>query len=142
MKNAGWCPGKPGCSPGACQLPVSKCGKRNLFETVISIEQPNTDITIKPDADNLDGMNFVADKTLDYVNKQAMEGTIEAHVTGGVPNIKITMEKLDEENLGELLYFFELACGISGKILGVNPFNQPGVEAYKKNMFRLLGKPE
>lgn len=117
-------------------------GKRNLFETVISIEQPNTDITIKPDADNLDGMNFVADKTLDYVNKQAMEGTIEAHVTGGVPNIKITMEKLDEENLGELLYFFELACGISGKILGVNPFNQPGVEAYKKNMFRLLGKPE
>ena len=84
----------------------------------------------------------MADKTLDYVNKQAMEGTIEAHVTGGVPNIKITMEKLDEENLGELLYFFELACGISGKILGVNPFNQPGVEAYKKNMFRLLGKPE
>ena len=78
---------------------------------------------------------------MDYVNKKAMEGTIEAHVSGGVPNIKITMKKLDEENLGELIYFFELACGMSGKILDVNPFNQPGVEAYKKNMFRLLGKP-
>ena len=79
---------------------------------------------------------------MDYVNKKAMEGTIEAHVSGGVPNILITLDKLDEENLGELIYFFELACGISGKILGVNPFNQPGVEAYKKNMFKLLGKPE
>ena len=78
---------------------------------------------------------------MDYVNKKAMQGTIEAHVAGGVPNIKITMNELNEENLGELIYFFELACGISGKILGVNPFDQPGVEAYKKNMFRLLGKP-
>ena len=116
-------------------------GKRNLFETVISIEKPNTDITIKEDSDNIDGLNFVAGKTMDFVNKKAMEGTIEAHIAGGAPNIKITMEKLDEESLGELIYFFELACGISGKILGVNPFNQPGVEAYKKNMFRLLGKP-
>jgi len=116
-------------------------GKRNLFETVISIENSKTDITIKKDADNIDGLNFVADKTMDYVNKKAMEGTIEAHVSGGVPNILITMDKLDEESMGELIYFFELACGISGKILGVNPFDQPGVEAYKKNMFRLLGKP-
>ena len=115
-------------------------GRRNLMETVISIEQPETDIRIKRDADNIDGLNFVADKTMDYVNKKAMEGTIQAHVSGGVPNIMITMEKLDEENLGELIYFFELACGISGKILGVNPFDQPGVEAYKKNMFKLLGK--
>lgn len=116
-------------------------GRRNLFETVISIENPETDITIKKDADNIDGLNFVADKTMDYVNKKAMQGTIEAHVAGGVPNIIITMERLDAENLGELIYFFELSCAISGKLLGVNPFNQPGVEAYKKNMFRLLGKP-
>ena len=115
-------------------------GRRNLFETVISIKKSASDIMIKRDADNIDGLNFVADKTMDYVNKKAMEGTIEAHVAGGVPNIMIEMEKLDEENLGELIYFFELACGISGKILGVNPFDQPGVEAYKKNMFRLLGK--
>ena len=117
-------------------------GRRNLFETIISINHPQTDIKIKKDADNIDGLNFVANKTMDYVNKKAMEGTIEAHVSGGVPNILITLDKLDEENLGELIYFFELACGISGKILGVNPFNQPGVEAYKKNMFKLLGKPE
>ena len=115
-------------------------GKRNLFETVIAIENSATDITIKRDADNIDGLNFVADKTMDYVNKKAMEGTIEAHITGEVPNIKITMDKLDEESLGELIYFFELACAMSGEILGVNPFNQPGVEEYKKNMFRLLGK--
>jgi len=116
-------------------------GKRNLFETVISIEKPETDITIKADADNVDGLNFISDKTMDYVNKKAMEGTIQAHVSGGVPNIEIKLEKLDEEAIGELIYFFELACGVSGKILGVNPFDQPGVEAYKKNMFRLLGKP-
>ncbi len=116
-------------------------GRRNLFETVISIEEPETDIKIKKDADNIDGLNFVADKTMDFVNKKAMEGTIEAHISGEVPNILIKLKKLDAENLGELIYFFELACGISGKILGVNPFNQPGVEAYKKNMFRLLGKP-
>ena len=116
-------------------------GQRNIFETVINIEEPNSDITIKPDEDNLDGMNFVAGKNLSYVNKKAMEGTVEAHVAGGVPNIIINMEKLDEQTIGYLIYFFELACAISGNILGVNPFNQPGVEEYKKNMFRLLGKP-
>jgi len=116
-------------------------GRRNLFETVINIESTNSDITIKSDEDNLDGMNFVAGKTLDFVNKKAMEGTIEAHVSGNVPNIVINMEKLDEETVGQLIYFFELACAMSGNILGVNPFNQPGVEEYKKNMFRLLGKP-
>mgnify|MGYP005787510147 FL=1 len=116
-------------------------GQRNIFETVINIEEPNSDITIKPDEDNLDGMNFVAGKNLSYVNKKAMEGTVEAHVAGGVPNIIINMEKLDEQTIGHLIYFFELACAISGNILGVNPFNQPGVEEYKKNMFRLLGKP-
>ena len=116
-------------------------GKRTLFETVLNIEKSRTDITIKNDEDNLDGLNYLVGKTLDYVNKKAMEATIEAHVDGDVPNILISMEKLDEENLGQLIYFFELACAMSGKILGVNPFNQPGVEAYKKNMFRLLGKP-
>ncbi len=116
-------------------------GKRNLFETVISIEKSNSDITINSDDDNLDGLNYLAGKELDYVNKKAMEGTIRAHVSGNVPNIKITMERLDEQNIGELIYFFEKACAVSGMILGVNPFNQPGVEEYKKNMFKLLEKP-
>ena len=116
-------------------------GRRDLFETVISIEETKTDIKIKRDEDNIDGLNFLAGKTMDYVNKQAMQGTIEAHVSGGVPNIILSIKKLDEETMGELIYFFELACGISGKILGINPFDQPGVEAYKTNMFRLLGKP-
>ena len=116
-------------------------GKRNLMETVIEVVEPQNDITIKADEDNVDGLNFLAGKTLDYVNKKAMEGTIEAHVTGEVPNIKISLEKLDAKTLGHLIYFFEKACAISGMILGVNPFNQPGVEEYKKNMFRLLEKP-
>ena len=116
-------------------------GLRNLFETVISIDNPKSNITINADEDNLDGLNYLAGKDLDFVNKKAMEGTIEAHVSGGVPNIHISLEKLDEENLGGLIYFFELATAMSGNILGVNPFNQPGVEAYKKNMFRLLKKP-
>jgi glucose-6-phosphate isomerase len=116
-------------------------GQRNLIETVINVENPEVDIEIKKDEDNLDGMNFVAGKTIDYVCKKAMEGTIEAHVAGGVPNIKISIERLSAETLGELIYFFELSCAMSGKILGINPFNQPGVEEYKKNMFRLLGKP-
>ncbi|MEE0865837.1 MAG: glucose-6-phosphate isomerase [Clostridia bacterium] len=116
-------------------------GRRCLFETVISIENPNSDITINSDDDNLDGLNYLTGKTLDYVNKKAMEGTIKAHVTGDVPNIKITIDKLDENNLGQLIYFFEKACAMSGCILGVNPFNQPGVEEYKKNMFKLLKKP-
>ncbi|MGN1270876.1 MAG: glucose-6-phosphate isomerase [Clostridia bacterium] len=116
-------------------------GRRNLFETVINVEETKSDIKIKKDEDNLDGLNFLAGKTMDYVNKQAMQGTVEAHVSGGVPNIIINIKKLNEETIGELIYFFELACAISGNILGVNPFDQPGVEAYKKNMFRLLGKP-
>ena len=115
-------------------------GRRNLFETVISIENPKSDITINKDEDNLDGLNYLAGKTLDYVNKKAMEGTVKAHVTGDVPNIMLSIENLDEENIGELIYFFEKACAMSGIILGVNPFNQPGVEEYKKNMFKLLKK--
>ena len=116
-------------------------GRRNLFETVINIENSNSDIKIQKDEDNLDGLNYLAGKTLDYVNKKAMEGTIKAHVSGDVPNIVINIEKLDEENMGELIYFFEKSCAMSGMILGVNPFNQPGVEEYKKNMFKLLKKP-
>ena len=116
-------------------------GRRILFETVINVKTPNLNIRLNSDDDNLDGLNYLAGKDLDYVNKKAMEGTIEAHVSGGVPNIMITIDELNEENIGELIYFFELACGISGNILGVNPFNQPGVEEYKKNMFRLLEKP-
>ena len=116
-------------------------GRRDLFETVINIKMPNSDITIHPDDDNLDGLNYLAGKDLDYVNKKAMEGTIKAHVSGDVPNIVLEVEKLDEENIGELIYFFEKACAMSGNILGVNPFNQPGVEEYKKNMFKLLEKP-
>ena len=116
-------------------------GRRNLFETVISIEKPKSDITINSDEDNLDGLNYLSGKTLDYVNKKAMEGTVKAHVSGDVPNIMINIENLDEENIGELIYFFEKACAMSGMILGVNPFNQPGVEEYKKNMFKLLKKP-
>ena len=116
-------------------------GRRNLFETVIKIKKPKSDIEIQPDEDNLDGLNYLAGKTLDYVNKKAMEGTIQAHVSGDVPNIQITIEKLDEKNLGAMIYFFEKACAVSGMILGVNPFNQPGVEEYKKNMFKLLEKP-
>lgn len=116
-------------------------GRRNLFETVLSVEEPQTDITIQADEDNLDGLNYLAGKGLDYVNKKAMEGTIKAHVSGEVPNLLLHMEKLEEEQIGELIYFFEKACAMSGILLGVNPFNQPGVEEYKKNMFKLLKKP-
>ena len=116
-------------------------GKRNLFETVINIEETSSDITIKEDGDNLDGLNYLSGKTMGHVNKKAMEATIEAHVTGGVPNVVINMDKLDARSLGHLIYFFELACAMSGNILGVNPFNQPGLEEYKKIMFRLLEKP-
>ncbi len=116
-------------------------GKRNLFETVIEVENVGKDLTIKEDEKNLDGLNFLAGKTMSYVNKQAMEGTTMAHVEGGVPNIRIKMEKVDEKTLAELFYFFEIGVGVSGYMLGVNPFNQPGVEAYKTAMFKLLGKP-
>ena len=116
-------------------------GRRDLFETVINIIKPTVDITLKEEQDNLDGLNYLAGKTMDFVNKKAMEGTIQAHVDGRVPNILISIEDLTEKTLGHLIYFFELACAMSGNILGVNPFNQPGVEEYKKNMFKLLGKP-
>lgn len=116
-------------------------GRRNLFETVINIKHSASDLKINLDEDNLDGMNYLAEKSLDYINKKAMEGTIAAHVEGDVPNILITIDKLDEETLGHLIYFFELACAMSGKLLGINPFDQPGVEKYKTNMFKLLGKP-
>ena len=116
-------------------------GERLMFETVVSVKEPKSDITINPDDDNLDGLNYLAGKTLDFVNKKAMEATVQAHVTGKVPNIEVKMDKLDEENLGEIIYFFEKACSMSGSILGINAFDQPGVEEYKKNMFKLLKKP-
>ena len=116
-------------------------GERTLFETVINVVSPEEDIVIKEDKDNLDGLNFLAGKTMDYVNKMAMTGTILAHVDGGVPNIKITVPNISAYTYGYMVYFFELACGVSAYTLGVNPFDQPGVENYKKNMFALLGKP-
>ena len=116
-------------------------GRRNLFETVISIENPENDIELKKEEDDMDNLNYLAGKTMDYVNKKAMEATIAAHVEGDVPNIVVNINKLDANNMGQLIYFFELACAMSGSILGINPFNQPGVEKYKTNMFKLLGKP-
>lgn len=116
-------------------------GQRCLFETVISIDSPNSSLQISANEANLDGLNFLAGKHIDEVNKMAELGTILAHVDGGVPNIRISIPKLNEYYLGQLIYFYELACGISGYILDVNPFDQPGVEAYKKNMFALLEKP-
>ena len=116
-------------------------GERSIFETVISVESPNKKMEVPADEENLDGLNFLTGKRIDYVNKMAELGTLLAHVDGGVPNIKISVPQLSEEYIGQLLYFFEKACGISGYMLGVNPFDQPGVEAYKKNMFALLNKP-
>ncbi len=116
-------------------------GRRILFETVVNIKECGEDIEIKENADNGDGLNFLAGKKMSYVNEKAFLGTVLAHNDGGVPNLIIELDKADEENLGELIYFFEKACGISGYLLGVNPFDQPGVESYKKNMFALLGKP-
>lgn len=116
-------------------------GRRIMFETVLCVEESKTDVIIGEDADNVDGLNFLAGKGMDYVNKKAFEGTYLAHNDGGVPNLIINIKRLDEYTFGQLVYFFEKACGISGYMLGVNPFNQPGVESYKKNMFALLGKP-
>ena len=116
-------------------------GERHMFETVISVLEPNHTVPFPHDEANLDGLNFLAGKRVDEVNKMAELGTMIAHIDGGVPNMKITLPKLNEYYIGQLLYFFERACGISGYLLGVNPFNQPGVEAYKKNMFALLDKP-
>ena len=116
-------------------------GERSIFETVISVAKPEHTLLFPSDEENLDGLNFLAGKRVDEVNKMAELGTRLAHVDGGVPNLRVELERLDEYNLGQLIYFFEKGCGISGLLLGVNPFNQPGVEAYKKNMFALLGKP-
>ena len=116
-------------------------GSRILYETVISIEEPLVNMLLEEEEKDTDGMNYLAGKSIDFVNKSAMNVTILAHTDGGVPNLSIVLPKLNEEYLGELFYFFEFACGVSGYILAVNPFNQPGVESYKKNMFALLGKP-
>nr|MBU9919256.1 glucose-6-phosphate isomerase [Fusobacteriaceae bacterium] len=116
-------------------------GKRNLFETLVNIETVEDKIVIEADEADLDGLNFLAGKELDYVNKMAAAGTILAHTDGGVPNLIINMPKADAFYLGYLFYFFEKACAVSGYLLGINPFDQPGVEAYKKNMFALLEKP-
>lgn len=116
-------------------------GERTIFETVLSVEEQQHTVVIPADEANLDGLNYIAGKRVDEVNKMAELGTLIAHVDGGVPNMRITIPALKEEYLGQLIYFFEKACGISGYILGVNPFNQPGVEDYKRNMFALLEKP-
>lgn len=116
-------------------------GRRNIFETTIHVEKPRRDIDIKQDEGNLDGLNFLSGKSIDFVNKMAFEGTLMAHTKGGVPNLVISLPEMNEYYFGKLIYFFEKSCAISGYTLGVNPFDQPGVEEYKKNMFRLLGKP-
>lgn len=116
-------------------------GSRIMYETVMELEKPSLDITVKEAENDLDGLNYLSGKTLDFVNKSAMKGTQLAHTDGNVPNLMIRVPEQNEFYLGELFYFFEYACGISGYLLGVNPFNQPGVESYKKNMFALLGKP-
>ncbi len=115
-------------------------GQRIMFETVLNIETPSIDVTLEEEPVDLDGLNYLAGNTMDFVNKKAFEGTLLAHVDGGVPNIVINIPEMNAYNMGRLIYFFEKACGISGYLLGVNPFNQPGVEEYKKNMFALLGK--
>ena len=116
-------------------------GSRLMFETVVKIEKTDADIVIQEEADDLDGLNYLAGKDMDFVNKSAMNGTILAHTDGNVPNLMVNVPEQNEFYLGELFYMYEFACGVSGYILGVNPFNQPGVESYKKNMFALLGKP-
>ncbi|AGX41421.1 glucose-6-phosphate isomerase [Clostridium saccharobutylicum] len=116
-------------------------GRRVLFETVVNIEKPKYEITIEKDSQDLDGLNFLAGKTMDFVNNKAFQGTVLAHNDGGVPNMVVNVPEISAYYFGYMVYFFEKACGISGYLLGVNPFNQPGVEAYKKNMFALLGKP-
>lgn len=116
-------------------------GRRNLIETVLQVKKPKIDMTVQEDPNNLDGLNFLAGKTMDEINKTAFQGTLLAHVDGEVPNLVIELDEMNEYTYGEMVYFFEKACGVSGHLLGVNPFDQPGVEAYKKNMFALLDKP-
>lgn len=116
-------------------------GARIMFETVVDIKNPKTDLFLEPDAENLDGLNFLTNQNMSVVNRKAFEGTVLAHTEGGVPNMILELEDTTEESVGYMIYFFEKACAISGYVLGVNPFNQPGVESYKSNMFALLGKP-
>ena len=116
-------------------------GTRNLFETVITVENPRRNLILKQAESDMDGLNFLAGRDIDYINKMAAKGTYEAHIEGGAPNLSVTLPALDAASFGGAVYFFELACAVSGYLLGVNPFDQPGVELYKSNMFRLLGKP-
>jgi glucose-6-phosphate isomerase len=116
-------------------------GQRILLETVVSFQESRKPLIVQPDPADLDGLNYVAGQTMDHVALQARRGTALAHVDGGVPNLSVTVPRRDEDSVGRLIYFFEFACAVSGLMLGVNPFDQPGVEAYKKNMFALLGKP-
>ena len=116
-------------------------GRRILFETVIKVETPKKNLVLDMMDGDLDGLNYLAGQTVDFVNKSAMNGVLVAHTDGDVPNLMVNIPEQNEFYLGELFYFYEFACGVSGYILGVNPFNQPGVESYKKNMFALLGKP-
>ena len=116
-------------------------GRRNLFETVVLFDKPKRELLLGTDPENVDGLNFLSGKSMDYVNQKAFQGTVLAHNDGGVPNVVLNVEQMNEDELGYLIYFFEKACAISGYVLGVNPFDQPGVESYKKNMFALLGKP-
>ncbi len=116
-------------------------GSRIMFETVINVLTPKCELVIEEEDVDLDGLNYLAGKSVDFINKSAMNGTILAHTDGNVPNLMVTVPEQDEFYLGQLFYFFEFACGVSGYISGVNPFDQPGVESYKKNMFALLGRP-
>ena len=116
-------------------------GMRNLMETVITVGNPTNDTDIPKEEENLDGLGYLEGKSMNYVNSKAFQGVVLAHTDGNVPNLSVKLPKQDEFSLGQLFYFFEFACGVSGYILGVNPFNQPGVESYKANMFALLGKP-
>ena len=116
-------------------------GTRFLFETVLAVEKSRSDIVLKEEEQDIDGLNYLAGKTVSFVNNCAMDGTLAAHIEGGVPNLRFTIPEQSAHALGQLFYILEFACGVSGYVLGVNPFNQPGVESYKKNMFRLLGKP-
>ena len=116
-------------------------GRRNIFETVLNVEKSRKTIKIDSDPDNLDKLNYLSGKELDFVNKMAMKGTILAHNDGGVPNLVVNIPEMTPYWFGYMVYFFEKACGVSGYVMGINPFDQPGVEAYKKNMFALLGKP-
>ena len=116
-------------------------GQRTMFETVLNLEKSPEEIVLEEEEVDLDGLNYLAGKTVEFINQSAMKGTMLAHTDGNVPNLKINIPEQNEYYLGQLFYFFEFACGVSGYILGVNPFDQPGVESYKKNMFALLGKP-